>query len=289
MADLSRDAFRPLSVPQDHPTYKELTRSIDLYYQIGEEFHAGPSSTEYGVHIVYAHFVRCCRLYRSVLSLVADGFGPEAESLSRSMHETALNAFWALTNREEAEERFRLHVRYTAYLWRQNTNYDSENPEEVQLELEELARAKKLFGTYGELPWTGQKLKTLERAVVTTFDQAADGNLQTYFSGTHRWLNWSIHGSPVNLFRPTEVTERMRVFNVVPSRLDLLDALQCAHDQFVLAIGIMMMFLETEPSRKLTTRLWDVWRCFTPGAEEAGRNDPCPCGSGAKYKRCHLP
>lgn len=21
----------------------------------------------------------------------------------------------------------------------------------------------------------------------------------------------------------------------------------------------------------------------------AGRNDPCPCGSGKKYKKCHLP
>jgi preprotein translocase subunit SecA len=20
-----------------------------------------------------------------------------------------------------------------------------------------------------------------------------------------------------------------------------------------------------------------------------GRNDPCPCGSGKKYKKCHLP
>ena len=25
----------------------------------------------------------------------------------------------------------------------------------------------------------------------------------------------------------------------------------------------------------------------TPKALEVGRNDPCPCGSGKKYKRCH--
>jgi uncharacterized protein YecA (UPF0149 family) len=24
------------------------------------------------------------------------------------------------------------------------------------------------------------------------------------------------------------------------------------------------------------------------GALRAGRNDPCPCGSGKKYKKCHL-
>ena len=24
-----------------------------------------------------------------------------------------------------------------------------------------------------------------------------------------------------------------------------------------------------------------------PSAERVGRNDPCPCGSGKKYKKCH--
>jgi preprotein translocase subunit SecA len=24
-------------------------------------------------------------------------------------------------------------------------------------------------------------------------------------------------------------------------------------------------------------------------ALRAGRNDPCPCGSGKKYKKCHMP
>jgi len=24
-----------------------------------------------------------------------------------------------------------------------------------------------------------------------------------------------------------------------------------------------------------------------PGGEEVNRNDPCPCGSGKKYKKCH--
>jgi uncharacterized protein YecA (UPF0149 family) len=23
-------------------------------------------------------------------------------------------------------------------------------------------------------------------------------------------------------------------------------------------------------------------------AEKVGRNDPCPCGSGKKYKKCHM-
>jgi preprotein translocase subunit SecA len=26
---------------------------------------------------------------------------------------------------------------------------------------------------------------------------------------------------------------------------------------------------------------------FVRGGEKVGRNDPCPCGSGKKYKKCH--
>jgi preprotein translocase subunit SecA len=26
---------------------------------------------------------------------------------------------------------------------------------------------------------------------------------------------------------------------------------------------------------------------FTRAGEKVGRNDPCPCGSGKKYKHCH--
>jgi preprotein translocase subunit SecA len=28
-------------------------------------------------------------------------------------------------------------------------------------------------------------------------------------------------------------------------------------------------------------------RPFVRSAEKVGRNDPCPCGSGKKYKHCH--
>jgi preprotein translocase subunit SecA len=26
---------------------------------------------------------------------------------------------------------------------------------------------------------------------------------------------------------------------------------------------------------------------FVRGSQKVGRNDPCPCGSGKKYKQCH--
>ena len=31
----------------------------------------------------------------------------------------------------------------------------------------------------------------------------------------------------------------------------------------------------------------DEHKPFVRGGEKVGRNDPCPCGSGKKYKQCH--
>jgi preprotein translocase subunit SecA len=47
---------------------------------------------------------------------------------------------------------------------------------------------------------------------------------------------------------------------------------------------------EEQRSRKLVFNLsGDEERAREPAksAKVAGRNDPCPCGSGKKYKKCH--
>lgn len=40
------------------------------------------------------------------------------------------------------------------------------------------------------------------------------------------------------------------------------------------------------PSVQAINSYWKAHRHPTPGASKIGRNDPCPCGSGRKYKRC---
>jgi hypothetical protein len=40
------------------------------------------------------------------------------------------------------------------------------------------------------------------------------------------------------------------------------------------------------PPPPVTTNLGPV-RSSTATVPEVGRNDPCPCGSGKKYKKCH--
>ncbi|MFN2316377.1 MAG: SEC-C metal-binding domain-containing protein, partial [Gemmatimonadales bacterium] len=41
------------------------------------------------------------------------------------------------------------------------------------------------------------------------------------------------------------------------------------------------------PARPVTSSLGPVGAPRGGAVPEVGRNDPCPCGSGKKYKKCH--
>ncbi|HEY9504383.1 MAG TPA: SEC-C metal-binding domain-containing protein, partial [Gemmatimonadales bacterium] len=41
------------------------------------------------------------------------------------------------------------------------------------------------------------------------------------------------------------------------------------------------------PAPALNSSLGPVGRPAAATVPEVGRNDPCPCGSGKKYKKCH--
>ena len=42
-----------------------------------------------------------------------------------------------------------------------------------------------------------------------------------------------------------------------------------------------------EPAPAVNTSLGPMGRPAAATVPEVGRNDPCPCGSGKKYKKCH--
>jgi uncharacterized protein len=53
-----------------------------------------------------------------------------------------------------------------------------------------------------------------------------------------------------------------------------------------LAAGVMAIYRYFEPHRRMTARLARESTTHRRLAPKVGRNDPCPCGSGKKYKQC---
>lgn len=62
----------------------------------------------------------------------------------------------------------------------------------------------------------------------------------------------------------------------------LFKALPAIHDELDRRFRFMRGFADWLAERRLAQRV-------KPGAVAPGRNDPCPCGSGRKYKKCCLP
>lgn len=277
--------FRPFVIPPTHPARRQLQAAWDLYLAIGQEqplVGEGPI-----VHIVTSQMARVWRLYRSALSLAADGFGPEAELLARPMYETNLTTFWAARHPDEAADRFDLHLDYLYHLAQEAM---PDGQEVVPMVAEERARAVKLFGKYGELPWSGKNVRQLD-AEFQMFHGSGSTKPQPFegfLGGVYRWLNWSLHASPMSLLRTTTVTSENRIFNVVPDELDVGDAIKYASDQAMFSMMIMALVNRDVPSPKLKRCIFEVWRSINPTSYVTGRNDPCPCGSGEKYKMCHL-
>lgn len=53
-----------------------------------------------------------------------------------------------------------------------------------------------------------------------------------------------------------------------------------------LAVGVMHTYRYFKPHRKMVAQLANHERTFRREQAKVGRNDPCPCGSEKKYKKC---
>ena len=69
----------------------------------------------------------------------------------------------------------------------------------------------------------------------------------------------------------------------------LVDALREAGNQMLLSISLALVYWQQSLTPDLTTKMFDLWCVDVPAARTAERNDPCPCGSGVKFKKCHMP
>jgi len=58
--------------------------------------------------------------------------------------------------------------------------------------------------------------------------------------------------------------------------------------EFIIALNVeAITSFKTFPVTVEVKEVSDTSRSVISPKSEVGRNDPCPCGSGKKYKRCH--
>ena len=53
-----------------------------------------------------------------------------------------------------------------------------------------------------------------------------------------------------------------------------------------MAAGLINIYRYFAPHRRLAARGAHAGSTYRRTTEKVGRNDPCPCGSGKKFKRC---
>lgn len=123
-----------------------------------------------------------------------------------------------------------------------------------------------------------------------------------------RWIDCTPHRPPCReiLFVPndsasydfdtTDMPDNIRV--ALTDHPSVLEALKLFSERVALLNTAKGFDLPADVSRKatelqlraeslLSQALWPQPPTFTEGWRKVGRNDPCPCGGGKKYKKCH--
>ncbi len=249
--------------------------------------------------IIAMELGRSTKTYRASLALARQGYAEQAAMLNRSLFEGMAVAHWVHSNEAEARERFHRAVRFDEHLrmtllrnvgWleEEEENGDSEiNPSE----LDELARD---FGKYGERMWTGHSglrglIEDIEDQWTTDHSRKT---LWDFLRVAHRDNNQMLHSTVSGLASAASMNTRdgFRLW-AGPSNVRIDTALFGTYwiysNTFTLVMERFELPGEDEFQTMVARQEFDFFR-FTAGeVKDVGRNDPCPCGSKKKFKKCH--
>ncbi|MFP5364346.1 MAG: SEC-C metal-binding domain-containing protein [Thermoleophilia bacterium] len=245
--------------------------------------------------IIAAEFARARKSYAAVLHLVLGGFGPQAAMLNRALFEGTAVAHWAHANPQRAWELFRKHERHNELLWGDVlTGVGWVEPDEMDAGTkEERAELDDLFGTYGHRVWTGHKnLREVVKEIEHLWPEGgAREDLWAYFRVSHRDNNQHLHSSVTALMGGTRTEGNAVAFDSVPSSAHLDRALIGGLWCYSQTVTLIWDHFELDGRHELDALMAELKMPFItvdPAlAKQVGRNGPCPCGSGRKYKRCH--
>ncbi len=94
-----------------------------------------------------------------------------------------------------------------------------------------------------------------------------------------------VTGAGSGIGRATALTLAREGADVVIADIDLESAREAAGE--VKALGRQAMAVKVDVSKCSVVNQLVVEAVAVSAEHKIGRNDPCPCGSGKKYKKCH--
>lgn len=253
--------------------------------------------------IVTSIFARSTRTYEGVVKhLTGGGFGEQGVMLNRALFEDMVDARWASLNPDLAVERFAAHDRWTRHLADRVASdfpdyQTGDEPPPIELSEEEKREYAKLFGDWGQRSWTGVPMR---RRLKEVEQQWTEGPIRRQFQYMYRRVqrinNEVLHLSSTSMGRlptaPRENEDGQVQFRFGASGHMVHPALFGAF--WAYSHTLLLLFDIFEPAlseRYLKEYYRPIERELFPLTEEevkgVGRNDPCPCGSGLKHKKCH--
>lgn len=229
-------------------------------------------------------------------------FGSVA-SLVRNLHECSLMFFYLSIDPISVDEwRARLNIMQLHDNSERRKMFGDLSPESEDSTIYTLhdtdLKQKLLANPYFlSLPDNSQKkLLKGESPKILTHKEISDrmGNSEPFTWGLYRFFSCHTHTTPLSFYRLGE-QRRIGVENDVDKgyktiALDFANqVLSRTLNDFVVSFSglVNFDFASMPNSLKFLTKKDLPMNCPSPALRTHGRNEPCHCGSGKKYKRCH--
>ena len=253
-------------------------------------------------NVVFGTFARGTKTYRAALLLADRGYGEQAGMLNRSLFEHAVVAWWLLQQDGEGAvmERIRAHREHARVLYERHSALhpelalDDEAHDELgESDEDRVAELDKLFGYYGHKHWTGLTLADMVRKVEDGWDEPYAGLLWKFLRFVNTWNNSMLHHSAMGVIQGVEWADpnETPVLKLGPSPDWQQAALFASYWSYGMLVLAALRCGSDHRRPAMREFLDERGRDFRELTEEevrgVGRNDPCPCGSGEKFKRCH--
>lgn len=279
------------------PQLRACERLLDFVLGLLQPWRGRPLEFEHD-GLIAAIFARTTNTFWSAVELARIGFGEQASMLNRSLFEDMVDLHWTVDNPAVAVERYDQHNQHGEMLLadalRKHPDFMPAD-ELPAFDPDDRAALDKLFGRFGNRSWTGVGLH--DRVTSIEHQWGSDegvGYLRFFRDVVHRDNNQLLHVSAHAL---NQVITRSGPdagglgLKLGPGDEYLDRGMSGSFWIYGQSVGVVLErfgFAERDEFSGLFEELMPSFHRFSDDEiKRVGRNDPCPCGSGKKFKRCH--